>query len=60
MVLPLTHVLAVQTAVWQEGAPASRAAPVAAALLAALVLLAVACMALLPRVARDGRAWGRR
>lgn len=60
MLLPLTHVLTVQTAVWQEGAPASRAAAVAASLLAALLLLTLACVALLPRVARDGRAWGRR
>ena len=60
MALPLTHVLAAQTAVWQIGAPASRAAPVAAALLLALVLLTAACMALLPRVAGDARAWGRR
>ncbi|HJV67818.1 ABC transporter permease [Ideonella sp.] len=60
LVLPLTHVLAVQTAVWQMGAPGWRAAPAAAALLAALVLLAAACRVLLPRVANDGRAWGRR
>jgi hypothetical protein len=50
----------VQTAIWQTGAPANRAAPTAAALLMALAVLAGACIALLPRTARDGRAWGRR
>jgi ABC-2 type transport system permease protein len=60
LALPLTHVLQAQTAIWQIGAPATRAAPVAAALLLALMLLTAACMALLPRIARDGRAWGRR
>lgn len=61
LALPLTHVLAAQAAVWQMGAPAMQAvAAPAAALLLALVLLAVFCVALLPRVAADGRAWGRR
>jgi ABC-2 type transport system permease protein len=60
MALPLTHALAAQTAVWQMGAPAQRAAPVAAALLLALALLGAACRLLLPRVAGDVRAWGRR
>ncbi len=60
LALPLTHVLAAQTAVWQVGAPAAQAAPVAAGLLLATAVSAWACTALLPRVAADARAWGRR
>lgn len=60
LALPLTHVLAAQSAIWQVGAPAMQALPLAAGLLLALVVFAAGCVVLLPRIARDSRAWGRR
>ena len=59
--LPITHVLAAQTAALQTGAPALHALLPQGFMLAGVTcVLFVACAALLPRCAQDRSAWGQR
>lgn len=60
LALPVTHVLAAQTAVLQVGAPALSALPLAAVMAGVTAGLFALAAALLPRLAAQRGAWGRR